>query len=86
MRQPGDGTVGYIQDNDSTLNGSVPAFDKEWMTAGPRPAGVAPQCFTGFHVPKGYIYAAMAFSARYSWLKPSAAFRTMMAMIASASL
>ena len=45
-RQPGDGTVGFIQDNDSRLNGSVPAFDKEWLTAGPRPSGVNPQCFT----------------------------------------
>ncbi|MGN6429890.1 MAG: hypothetical protein ACTHNB_04040 [Gaiellaceae bacterium] len=44
-RQPGDGTVGFIQDNDSVLNGSVPAFDKEWITAGPRPAGVDPVCF-----------------------------------------
>ena len=52
MRQPGDGTVGFIQDNDSTLNGSVPAFDKEWITAGPRPAGVAATCFTPFtHTP-----------------------------------
>ena len=46
VRQPGDGTVGYIQDNDSSLNGSVDAFDKEWLTAGPRPAGVGPVCFT----------------------------------------
>ena len=45
-RQPGDGTVGFIQDNDAALNGSVPGFDKEWITAGPRPAGVLPQCFT----------------------------------------
>jgi hypothetical protein len=44
-RQPGDGTVGFIQDDDSVLNGSVPAFDKEWITAGPRPAGVDPVCF-----------------------------------------
>ncbi|TMG48764.1 MAG: exo-alpha-sialidase [Chloroflexi bacterium] len=52
VRQPGDGTVGFIQDNDSTLNGSVPAFDKEWITAGPRPAGVAATCFTPFtHTP-----------------------------------
>ena len=52
VRQPGDGTVGFIQDNDSMLNGSVPAFDKEWMTAGPRPAGVAATCFTPFtHTP-----------------------------------
>src|SRR5947207_3295014 len=44
--QPGDGTVGFIQDNDAVLNGSVPGFDKEWITAGPRPDGVQPQCFT----------------------------------------
>jgi hypothetical protein len=46
VRQPGDGTVGYIHDNDNALNGSVPAFDKEWITAGPRPGGVNPTCFT----------------------------------------
>jgi hypothetical protein len=52
VRQPGDGTVGFIQDNDSRLNGSVPSFDKEWLTAGPRPAGISPQCFTPFtHTP-----------------------------------
>jgi hypothetical protein len=52
-RQPGDGTVGYIPDNDRTLNGSVPAFDKEWITAGPRPAGVTPTCFTPIsHTPR----------------------------------
>src|SRR4051794_2367466 len=51
-RQPGDGTVGFIQDNDAVLNGSVPGFDKEWITSGPRPAGVTPQCFTPFtHTP-----------------------------------
>jgi hypothetical protein len=44
-RQPGDGTVGFIQDNDSLLNGSVPGFDKEWITAGPRPSGVNPTCY-----------------------------------------
>jgi hypothetical protein len=44
-RQPGDGTVGFIQDNDSRLNGSVPAFDKEWITAGPRPSGISPVCY-----------------------------------------
>jgi len=44
-RQPGDGTVDFIQDNDSALNGSVPANDKEFITAGPRPAGVNPTCF-----------------------------------------
>jgi len=40
VRQPGDGTVNFVQDNDSVLNGSVPGNDKEWITAGPRPAGV----------------------------------------------
>jgi hypothetical protein len=45
-RQPGDGTVAFQQDNDTRLNGSVPAYDKEWMTAGPRPDGVQPTCFT----------------------------------------
>jgi hypothetical protein len=52
VRQPGDGTVAFQQDNDSTLNGSVPGYDKEWITAGPRPTGVSPQCFTPFtHTP-----------------------------------
>ena len=51
-RQPGDGTVNFIQDNDAVLNGSVPGNDKEWISAGPRPAGVTPQCFTPFaHAP-----------------------------------
>src|SRR4030081_1401348 len=45
VRQPGDGTVGYIKYNDNSLNSSVPAFDKEWITAGPRPAGVSAACF-----------------------------------------
>jgi hypothetical protein len=46
VRQPGDGTVAFQQDNDTALNGSVPGYDKEWLTAGPRPAGISPQCFT----------------------------------------
>jgi hypothetical protein len=41
-RQPGDGTVGYCQQG---TPGGCPTFDKEWITAGPRPAGVTPQCF-----------------------------------------
>jgi hypothetical protein len=45
-RQPGDGTVAFQQDNNTVLDGSVPAYDKEWMTAGPRPDGVQPTCFT----------------------------------------
>src|SRR3954449_8625908 len=48
VRQPGDGTVAFQQDNDSALNGSVPAYDKEWITAGPRPTGQSPTCFTPF--------------------------------------
>jgi hypothetical protein len=44
-RQPGDGTVVFTEDNNSKLDGSVPAHDKEFITAGPRPAGVAPTCF-----------------------------------------
>lgn len=52
VRQPGDGTVSFQQDNDKTLNGSVPGHDKEWITAGPRPAGVPARCFTPFtHTP-----------------------------------
>jgi hypothetical protein len=45
VRMPGDGVVAYTPDNDNTLNGSVPAHDKNYMTAGPRPAGVTPTCF-----------------------------------------
>jgi hypothetical protein len=52
-RQPGDGTVGFIQDNNGTLNSSVPTFDKEWITAGPRPSGVSPTCYTPLsHTPR----------------------------------
>jgi hypothetical protein len=47
-RQPGDGTVSFFQDNDTLLNGSVPFDDKQYMAAGPRPAGVNPVCFTPF--------------------------------------
>lgn len=45
-RQPGDGVVQYDRDNDSSANSSVFFNDKEWMTTGPRPVGVAPTCFT----------------------------------------
>ena len=45
VRRPGDGVVAYNADNDNVLNGSVPAHDKNYMTAGPRPAGVTPTCF-----------------------------------------
>jgi hypothetical protein len=42
-RQPGDGTIVFCQQT-ATVN--CPVFDKEWMTAGPRPDGVNPVCFT----------------------------------------
>jgi hypothetical protein len=45
VRQPGDGVVSFFPDPDGILNGSVPFEDKEYMTSGPRPAGVQPQCF-----------------------------------------
>jgi hypothetical protein len=45
-RQPGDGVVSFFPDNDKDLNGSVPFEDKEYIGAGPRPAGVEPVCFT----------------------------------------
>jgi hypothetical protein len=44
-RQPGDGVVTYADDPDPVLNGNAPFNDKEWMTTGPRPAGVTPTCF-----------------------------------------
>lgn len=46
VRQPGDGRVSFNADNDNAANSSVPFDDKEWMTVGPRPAGVQPVCFT----------------------------------------
>jgi hypothetical protein len=52
-RQPGDGTVAFQQDNDAILNRSQPVYDKEWITAGPRPTGVSAQCFSPItHSPK----------------------------------
>jgi hypothetical protein len=50
-RQPGDGVVSFNPDNDLALNASVPFNDKEYITTGPRPEGVAPQCFTPTHAP-----------------------------------
>jgi hypothetical protein len=52
-RQPGDGTVAYANDPDALLNGNAPFNDKEWLTTGPRPAGVEPTCFgPETHTPK----------------------------------
>jgi hypothetical protein len=45
-RTPGDGVVAFEDDPDNMLNGSVPFHDKEYITTGPRPVGVEPQCFT----------------------------------------
>ncbi|MDQ2983418.1 MAG: hypothetical protein M3R70_05775 [Actinomycetota bacterium] len=44
-RQPGDGVVTWNQDPDLVFNGDTQFDDKEWIAAGPRPTGVAPQCF-----------------------------------------
>jgi hypothetical protein len=46
-RQPGDGAITWNQDpTPGEFNGDAPFDDKNWLAAGPRPAGVAPQCFT----------------------------------------
>jgi hypothetical protein len=51
-RQAGDGTVVFQPENEPTppypgsaMNFSVTFHDKEYIAAGPRPAGVAPTCF-----------------------------------------
>ena len=42
-RQPGDGVITWNQDpTPGTFDGDAPFDDKNWMAAGPRPAGVAP--------------------------------------------
>ena len=46
-RIPGDGTVAYCDDL-ATTGGCQVSYDKEWITAGPRPSGVSPTCFTPF--------------------------------------
>ena len=48
-RQPGDGMVSFQQDNDASPNFSITFDDKEYIAAGPRPAGVSPQCYTASH-------------------------------------
>jgi hypothetical protein len=50
-RQPGDGVVTFNPDDDGIFNGSIPFDDKPYGTAGPRPDGVAAQCFTPTHTP-----------------------------------
>jgi hypothetical protein len=44
-RQPGDGVVVFVQDNNTLPDFSSVFHDKEYIAAGPRPAGVAPVCF-----------------------------------------
>jgi hypothetical protein len=50
-RVPGDGVASFFHDNDSAPNSSIPFNDKEYIAAGPRPAGVNPQCFNAAHAP-----------------------------------
>lgn len=51
-RQPGDGTVAFTPENETTppfgssANFSVTFNDKEYIAAGRRPEGVAPHCYT----------------------------------------
>jgi hypothetical protein len=44
-RKPGDGVVTFQQDNNNAADFSVTFNDKEYLTSGPRPAGVTPVCF-----------------------------------------
>jgi hypothetical protein len=45
-RQPGDGVITWNQDpTPGTFDGDAPFDDKNWLAAGPRPAGVQPVCF-----------------------------------------
>jgi hypothetical protein len=53
-RQPGDGVVDF-QDN---TTGALISDDKEYIAAGPRPAGVAPQCFSSTHTPVACVEGA----------------------------
>ncbi|MDQ6883802.1 MAG: glycoside hydrolase [Candidatus Dormibacteraeota bacterium] len=65
-RQPGDGTVAFQQDNDALLNRSQPIYDKEWITAGPRPTGISPQCFTPLtHTPRACSAAVIGSDRLY---------------------
>jgi hypothetical protein len=48
-RFPGDGVITWNQDpTPGIFNGDAPFDDKNWLAAGPRPNGVAPQCFGPF--------------------------------------
>jgi hypothetical protein len=49
-RKAGDGVVVFEEDPDGTGPAPSAAFhDKEYIAAGPRPAGVTPQCFDAAH-------------------------------------
>jgi hypothetical protein len=48
-RQPGDGVITWNADpTPGTFDGDAPFDDKNWLAAGPRPAGVSPVCFGPF--------------------------------------
>jgi len=73
-RQPGDGVVSFQHDNDAAPNGSIDFDDKEYIAAGPRPAGVDPQCFTAAHEPVACDPAQVGVDRIYvTWTKFTAA-------------
>ena len=58
-RLPNDGTVTFIEDENTDADFSVEFNDKEYIAAGPRPAGVEPTCFqpetkTPYRCPEGF--------------------------------
>jgi hypothetical protein len=50
-RMPGDGVISFQRDNDVNPNSSIPFDDKEYIGAGPRPAGVEATCYDAAHAP-----------------------------------
>ena len=47
-RQPGDGVITFLSDDNTVADSSIPFNDKEYIAIGPRPAGVDPVCFAPF--------------------------------------
>jgi hypothetical protein len=67
-RLPGDGVVVYQEDNNTVPDFSVSFHDKEYIAAGPRPAGVSPQCFTPQHTPAPCVAERVGVDRLYvSW-------------------
>ncbi|MGH2400404.1 MAG: sialidase family protein, partial [bacterium] len=65
---PGDGVVIFQADNNTAPDFSVTFHDKEYIAAGPRPAGVTPQCFTPAHTPAACDPASVGVDRLYvSW-------------------